>query len=137
LPPTFENARKIRGNRLGRSRAGPYTRPSKPGAAGSSPAGRANIHPQTPASGRGTHQSSLWRPTARIAERPVRWLGRFVTDPSTGQVRADGHNANTFDGSPEQGAEMPLIAGQKMAAIRMDGSSQDRLIFCRESDPFR
>lgn len=32
---------------------------------------------------------------------------------------------------------MPLIAGQKMAAIRMDGSSQDRLIFCRESDPFR
>lgn len=32
---------------------------------------------------------------------------------------------------------MPVIAGQKMAAIRMDRSSEDRLVFCRESDAFR
>lgn len=32
---------------------------------------------------------------------------------------------------------MPVIAGQEVAAIRMDGSSEDRLVFCRESDAFR
>ena len=35
LPPTLKTARKIRGNCLGRFRAGPYTRPSKPGVEGS------------------------------------------------------------------------------------------------------
>src|SRR5258705_13004149 len=64
-------------------------------------------------------------------------LGRFVPDSSTSQIRSDRYDANTLAGSPEQGAEMLVIAGQKMAAIRMDGSSQDRLILHRDSDAFR
>jgi len=32
---------------------------------------------------------------------------------------------------------MSVIAGQEMAAIRMDGRSQDRLVFCREIDALR
>src|SRR5258705_4677292 len=64
-------------------------------------------------------------------------VGRFVPDSSTSQIRSDRYDANTLDGSPEQGAEMLVIAGQKMAAIRMDGSSQDRLILHRDSDAFR
>jgi hypothetical protein len=64
-------------------------------------------------------------------------LRQLVRDASTGQVRSDRYNANTLDESPKQGAEVPVIAGQEMAAIRMDGRPQDRLVFCRESDAFR
>ena len=64
-------------------------------------------------------------------------LGRFVPDSSTSQIRSDRDDAHALYGSPEQGAEVPVIAGQEMAAIRMDGSSQDRLVLHRESDAFR
>lgn len=57
-------------------------------------------------------------------------LWRFVPASSTSQIGSDGYNAYTFEGSPEQGAEMPVIAGEKMTAIRVDGGEEDRLIFC-------
>ncbi len=49
---------KIRGDRLGRSRAGLYNRPSNLGAAGSSPAGRATCHCRRPPL---DHRNEAWR----------------------------------------------------------------------------
>ena len=56
------------------------------------------------------------------------------TQAAAGQVVSDGYDVNAFDCATEQGAEVPLIAGQEMTASCLNRSQQDRLILRDQLD---